>query len=67
MMGAGSDDRKGLRNDGLCYMLKNPKDDVLDPPIPKAAGKSIRGFSHKTTARFLCPQSILASFDTDPS
>jgi hypothetical protein len=63
--GAARDDRSWLKSNGLRLMLEDPDKDVFDSPL-SVDSKSTRGFNHKATARLLCPQSQLASFDADP-
>jgi hypothetical protein len=66
IIGAACDDRKGLKNDLITYIVKDRKTETIRPPILREEGKSVRGFAHKRTARLLCPQSLLAEFNADP-
>ena len=64
--GASRDDRNWFKISGLRLMHKDPEKDSFNPPLSVSC-KASRGFNHEATARMLCPQSQLASFDADPT
>jgi hypothetical protein len=59
---ARQEDTASLKNDILIYILNNPSEDRLDPPLSKMDTKSARGFNHPATADCLCPMDMRARF-----
>lgn len=56
-----SDDTRALKANALGYVPLNQ----AVPFMANAAGKSARGYNHKTTGRLLCPRSMRDDYDFD--
>ncbi|KAF8874233.1 hypothetical protein BD779DRAFT_1678822 [Infundibulicybe gibba] len=62
---ARSEDTNSIKTNTPLYLLVDPQQDVLQPPIPKDC-KDSRGFNHAVTAQMLCPMRLIKKFDRDP-
>lgn len=60
------EDTSSLKHNILVYLLRDPSEDFLDPPITKMDPKSVRGFNHIATADCLCPMEMHGQFLKDP-
>ena len=61
---ARQEDAGSLKYAAIDYLPPNPQSDRINPPIMKSV-KCVRGFSHPTTARLLCPMKRVDEFDRD--
>lgn len=59
---ARSDDSGSLKHIGLTYVVHDPINETLKPPIPKKKSKAGRGFNHPVLAYHLCPRELLDEF-----
>ena len=50
-----SDDTGGLHYDIIGYLVDNPAQEGLNPPIPKQRTKADQGLNHPVIAKMICP------------
>jgi hypothetical protein len=60
------EDTSSLKTWSIDYLPCRPEIDVIEPPLTRTQGKSVRGFNHPATARLLCPFKDLEEFDKNP-